>query len=208
MNIIWYGQTCFSLTFQKGKENVNVFFNPLTPESGLKPIKKESDILILNHDFKIEKNNNSFLVNSPGEYEIKDIFINGLYSFDDNNKLDANIIYLLEGNDLKICHLGLLQQKELTKEQLNELGDVDILLVPIGGARSIEAKDAVKIVSQIEPKIIIPMYYQIGHLKEKLEDLNSFLKILGIKSVEPLNKFSIKKKELLTDEPKVIILEP
>ncbi len=101
-----------------------------------------------------------------------------------------------------------MKQEELRKDQLEELGEVDILFLPIGGKNSLEAKQAVKIMSQIEPKITIPMYYQIPKLKEKLDNLDSFLKILGIKSLEALSKFSVKKKDLLDQDPKIVILEP
>ncbi|MDD5606787.1 MAG: MBL fold metallo-hydrolase [Candidatus Pacebacteria bacterium] len=201
MNITWHGQTCFSLNFQKGKETINVLFNPVDKETGLKPVKKEPDILILTNGF--EKKQSGFLIDGPGEYEIKGIVINGLYSFDNGSVDPNNTVYLLEGEDLKICHLGFLKQKELKKEQLDELGEIDILLLPIGKG----AKEAVNIMSQIEPKIVIPMYYHVPGLKEKLEKLDSFLKILGIKSTESLAKLSVKKKDLLNQDPKIIILQ-
>ncbi len=206
MNIIWHGQTSFTISFQKGKETITVLFDPVSAETGLRPVKKEPDILIsINGTEKIKS---GFLIENPGEYEIKGITVDGFYSFNNGDVDDGNAIFLLGGEELKICHLGLLSQKELKKEQLDELGDVDILLLPVGGGKAMNAKEATKIMSQIEPKITIPMYYKIPKLKEKLDELESFLKILGLKSPETLNKFSLKKKDLLDQDPKVIILQP
>jgi len=205
MNIFWHGQTCFTLNFQQGKQVVSALFNPIDANSGLKPVRKEPDILLLSKSNG--KKDKSFLIDGPGEYEIKDVIINGFYSFKDG-KIDQNTVYLLEEEGLKICHLGLLKQKELEKEQLDKLSDVDILLLPIGGKESIEAKEAAEIVSEIEPQVTIPMYYQIPKLKEKLNKLEDFLKVLGVKSLEPLKKFSVKKKDLLNQDPKIVVLEP
>jgi len=201
MNITWYGQTCFFINFQNGKEPIKVLFNPVDKETGLKPVRKDTDILILTNGF--EKKQEGFLINGPGEYEIRGISINGLYSFDNDSVDPDNTVYLLEGEDLKICHLGFLKQKELKKEQLDELGEIDILFLPIGK----EPKQAVNIMSQIEPKIVIPMYYHLPGLKEKLEKIDSFLKILGVNKIDSLDKFSVKKKDLLNQEPKVVVLK-
>jgi L-ascorbate metabolism protein UlaG (beta-lactamase superfamily) len=102
--------------------------------------------------------------------------------------------------------LGKLSQKELTTEQLEEIGDVDILMVPVGGGESIVSKDALKIMEQIEPKLVIPMYYKVSGLKEKLEDVSDFLKSLGIKALPAIDKLVIKKKELSEEEAKIIVL--
>ncbi len=201
MNITWHGQTCFYINFQNGKEPIRVLFNPVEKETGLKPVRKDSDILILTNGF--EKKPTGFLINGPGEYEIKGIAINGLYSFDNGSVDPNNTVYLLEGEDLKICHLGFFKQQELKKEQLDELGEIDILLLPIGT----DPKKAVNIMSQIEPKIVIPMNYHVSGLKEKVEKVDSFLKILGIKSTESLAKLSVKKKDLINQEPKIIVLQ-
>ena len=110
--------------------------------------------------------------------------------------------------DLKLCHLGDLGQEELTEEQLEKIGEVDILMIPIGGTYTISAKEALKIMSQIEPRITIPMHYALPKLKIKLDGLDKFLKSLGIKSITPENKLSIKKKDISPEEAKIIVLKP
>ena len=80
-------------------------------------------------------------------------------------------------------------------------------MIPVGGVYTISAKEAVKIMSQIEPNIVIPMHYQIPKLKIKLEELDRFLKSMGIKKIEPLPKLSIKKKDISLEEAKIIVLK-
>ena len=109
---------------------------------------------------------------------------------------------------MKICHLGSLDQGELASKELEAIGDVDILMVPIGGKEALDTKEAIKIMSQIEPKIVIPMYYKIPGLKIALDGLDKFLKSLGIKKIESLPKLSIKKKDLPEEEAKIITLKP
>ena len=109
---------------------------------------------------------------------------------------------------MKICHLGDLGQKELSAEQLDKISQVDILMIPVGGTYTISAKEAVKIMSQIEPSIIIPMHYQLPKLKIKIDTLDAFLKTLGIKKLGALPKLSVKKKDVLPEEAKVVVLQP
>ena len=99
-------------------------------------------------------------------------------------------------------------QKELTSDQIEKIGEVDVLMVPVGGVYTISAKEAVKIMSQIEPSIIIPMHYQLPKLKIKLEGLDKFLKTMGIKRLEPTQKLSVKKKDISAEEAKIVILTP
>ena len=106
---------------------------------------------------------NGFVIEEPGEYEINGVYVQGIPA------LGEVIIYLIETEDMKICHLGDFGQKELSPEQLDQLGDIDILMVPIGGVGTIDAKGASKIISQIEPKLVIPMRYQIPEQQRRVE---------------------------------------
>ena len=109
---------------------------------------------------------------------------------------------------MRLCHLGDLGQKELTPEQLEKIGDIDILMIPVGGNYTIGSEEATKIISQIEPRIVIPMHYDLPKLKVKLEGVEKFLKAMGVKSLEPLPKFSVKKKDLPEEETRVVLLKP
>jgi len=227
MQIIWKGQSFFQILIQKGKEGViKIAIDPYDEQIGLKPPTCEADILLITHshfDHNNVKavNGNPFLISEPGEYEIKDVFIQGISAFHDNaqgKEKGENTIYTLESEGIKICHLGDLGQKELTDEQLEKIGAIDILMIPVGGVYTISAKEAVKIISQIEPKIIIPMHYHIPYpgrrpggsyrpkLKIKLEGLDKFLKIMGVKAPEVSKKLSISQRNLPTEGTKIIIL--
>ena len=178
--------------------------------------KMEADILLVTHQHSDHNNvkavsKNPFLIEGPGEYEIKEVFIQGIPAFHDNvsgKERGTNTIYIIEAEGLRICHLGDFGQKELTLEQLEKIGGVDILMLPVGGIYTISAKEAPKIMAQIEPKITIPMHYKIPKLKIKLEEVDNFLKAMGIKKIEPLPKLSIKKKELSEEEARIIVLKP
>lgn len=217
MQIIWRGQSCFQITSQIGKNNlVNIVIDPFDETIGLRIPKLEADILLVSHNHYDHNNikaveGDPFLVDGPGEYEVKGIFIQGIDSYHDSSfgkERGLNTIYIIETEEMKICHLGDLGQKELTDEQIEKIIEVDILMIPVGGIFTISAKEAMKIISQIEPKIVIPMHYCLPKLKVKLEDLDKFLKAMGIKKIEPLLKLSIKKKDVLTEEAKIIVLKP
>lgn len=206
MQIIWHGYSCFQITTIPAKNSqLRIIINPFSEEIGLKLPKLEADIVIGNVKAVF---GNPFLISGPGEYEIKGVFIQGVQSRQDEKRERENTIYTIESEGLKICHLGDLSQKELTSEQLEKIGEVDILMIPVGGVYTIDGKEAIKVMSQLEPKITIPMHYSLPKLKVKLEGVDKFLKALGIKKIEPLSKLSIKKKDLSEEEAKIIILKP
>jgi L-ascorbate metabolism protein UlaG (beta-lactamase superfamily) len=216
MNIVWRGQSCFQIATQKNKIQANITIDPFGPETGLKPPSQAADIVLTSHEHADHNNIKSvggepFIVDGPGEYEVKGIFVQGIASWHDSSEgkqHGQNTIYVIEAEDLRICHLGDIGQKELTDEQLQKIGEVDILMIPVGGGSTISEKEAMKIMSQIEPKITIPMHYHIPKLKAKVEGVEKFLKSLGIKSVKPEPKLSVKKKDILPDEVKIVVLEP
>jgi L-ascorbate metabolism protein UlaG (beta-lactamase superfamily) len=151
------------------------------------------------------------LIEGPGEYEVKGVFIEGISSFHDNKEgkeRGKNTIYRIEIEGFKICHFGDFGQKELTEEQKEKLEDLDILMIPVGGVFTISAKEAIKIIQELEPKIVIPMHYSLPKLKIRLEPVENFLRLMGIKSLEPTEKLKLKKGEKLSTETRVILLKP
>ncbi|PIY91022.1 MAG: hypothetical protein COY72_00395 [Candidatus Nealsonbacteria bacterium CG_4_10_14_0_8_um_filter_35_10] len=216
MQVIWKGQSFFQILIQRGKESVvKIAIDPYDEQIGLKPPTLEADILLISHSHYNHNNikavsGNPFIIEGPGEYEIKGIFIQGISSFHDNvqgKERGENTIYTLESEGIKICHLGDLGQKELTDEQLEKIGAIDILMIPVGGIYTISAKEAAKIISQVEPKIVIPMHYHIPKLKIKLEGLDKFLKMMGVKAPEVSKKLSVSQRNLPTEGMKIIILK-
>lgn len=207
MQIIWHGQFCFQIiASSKGKNNlVTIVIDLFDETSGLRVPKLTADIFLSTHNNINTKAilGSPFVVDGPGEYEIKNVFIQGI-----DSEFNSNTIYIVEVEGIRVCHLGNLTQKELTTEQIEEIGNVDILMVPIGGFNVISAKEAVGIIAQIEPKIIIPMYFQLPKLKSNLDNLDKFLKLTGTKAVDSQNKLLIKKGDLPAEESKIVILNP
>ncbi len=217
MNIIWYGQSCFRVVFQgqkKSKQSTVLVIDPYDENTGLKPPKNEADIILITHNHADHNNKkiaqkNSFVIESPGEYEMHDIFIQGIFSFHDKKKGEergVNTIYTIEAEEMRMCHMGDFGQEELTDEQLRQIGEVDVLMIPVGGVYTVDAKEATKVISQIEPRIVIPMHYKIPGLKIKLDDLSPFLKAIGEKKATTEEKLTVQKKNLPDGEMRVVPL--
>lgn len=217
MIISWHGQSCFQISSSQGKNNhLSIVIDPFDKDIGLRVPKLQADIVLVTHDHYDHNNvkavsGDPLVINGPGEYDVKGISIEGIPGFHDNSEGTERgtiTIYTIETEEMKVCHLSDLGQKELSSEQLDKIGDVDILMIPVGGVYTINAEEAVKIMAQIEPKITIPMHYQIPKLKIKLNGVDKFLKTLNIKKLEPLPKLSIKKKDISAEEAKIIVLQP
>jgi L-ascorbate metabolism protein UlaG (beta-lactamase superfamily) len=198
------------------KEQVKIAIDPFSKDLGLKVPNAEANVLLISHDHFDHNNKeaisgNYFLIDQPGEYEVKGVYVKAIPSFHDNQKgkeRGENLIFLIEAEELRICHLGDIGQKELENGQLEEIGEVDVLMIPVGGTYTISFKEAIKIMSQIEPKITIPMHFALPKLKVKLDPVEKFLKSLGIKSLKPEKKLSVKKESLSPEEAKIVLLEP
>lgn len=216
MVIQWFGQSCIKVQTKPGPNGeVTVLFDPFDPvKLGLKLPKLSADIVAVTHDhfdhnYVAGVSGEYFLINGPGEYEVKQTFIYGLPGFHDNNQgADRGRItmYLLESEGMSLAHLGDLGQTELTQEQLEHLEGVDILLLPVGGVYTINAKQAAAIVSQIDPRIIIPIHYRLPGLKENFDPVDKFIQEIGLKST-PEEKFKIVKKDLPQEETKLVLLK-
>ena len=210
MDITFLGHSSFKL---KGK-TASVITDPYNAEIGLKFPKQQADIVTISH-FHSDHNaadlvdGEHFLVSGPGEYEIKGIKIVGVNSFHDDKKgaeRGKNIIFSFQIDGLRICHLGDLGQKELGSEQIEEIGSVDILLVPVGGTYTIDASEAAKVAAALEPDIVIPMHYLEPGLANKLDPADKFLKEMGVESPSIQTKISITK-DKLPEEMAVILLQ-
>ena len=218
MIINWHGQSCFEISTNQGNNNpVKIVIDPFEEQYvGLKlPRNLGADIVLVTHEHKDHNNikrvsGSPFVAQGPGEYDVKAVYIEGISAFHDSSQgkeRGDTTIYTIEAEEMRLCHLGDLGQKELLPEQLERIGEVDILMIPVGGIYTISAKEAVKIMSQIEPKVILPMHYKIPGLNIQLEPLDNFLKAVGIKKLESLPKFSIKAKGLPIEEVKIVALQ-
>lgn len=207
MTITWYGHSCFRIEAKEG----SILTDPFSKEIGLKPPKIKDDLVLVSHDHSDHNNTEdagpeSFIIKNPGEYEKNGISVLGIPSFHDKSEgkeRGLNTIYLIKAEDMTICHLGDLGQEKLDEKQVEEIGDVDILMIPVGGNYTINYKEAVEVISQVEPKIVIPMHYKVKDLTLDIESADKFLKELGL-TPEKADKFKVAKKTLPTEEVKLV----
>ncbi|MCD6283747.1 MBL fold metallo-hydrolase [bacterium] len=213
MTITYYGHSCFKITNHGG--HITIVTDPFDKKIGLKPPRISADIVTISH-FHHDHDNvktiggEPFIVDGPGEYEIKGIKIKGVDSFHDDNKgkeRGLNTIYVMEVDGIKVCHLGDLGQKHLFNSQVEELSQVDVLMIPVGGVYTINGKEAIEIINQIDPKVVIPMHYLLPKLTIKLDPLDKFLREIGLSSVKPVDKLTLKKKDLKEGEARVIVMK-
>ena len=207
MEISWLGHSCFQL---RGK-NVTLITDPFSPQLGHSLGKISAPIVTISHNhpghnFAGGVDGDPRIVRGPGEYEISDVLITGVASYHDDKhgqELGRNTIYIIHMDDLIICHLGDLGHV-LQEEQLEEVADADMLLVPIGGQHTINATQAAEVISQVEPHIVIPMHYSppIGDVPNPLD---KFCREMGIEAINPQTKLSITR-STLPAETQVVIL--
>lgn len=215
MIIQWHGKSCFSIT-TKGAlhtEDVTIVIDPYHPESGLKlPRNIQGDILLVTHDhpshnYQEGVGGKPFVITGPGEYEVKGIFVYGIATAHDatsGSEHGSNTMYRIEAEDMSIAHVGDLGHT-LTDAQLEELKDIDILCVPVGGGSTIDAAKAAEVVQSVEPRVVIPMHYTLPGRAP--EDVQKFLKAVGVAMPEKIDKLKITKKELPEDQLRVVVFE-
>jgi L-ascorbate metabolism protein UlaG (beta-lactamase superfamily) len=214
MEITYLGQSSFKI---KTKDTI-VVTDPYNSEMiGMKFTKTEADIVTISHhhaDHDAIENVTDVkkIVDGPGEYEIKGVSIIGVASFHDDKKgaeRGKNTIYVLEAENLRLLHLGDLGHK-LTDEEVKEIGNIDIMFIPVGGFYTIDSKVAAEVVKQIGASIIIPMHFKPeGNTNEvlgKLEPVENFITETSLR-VEKLPKLTIKKDAINSEEEYAVILE-
>ena len=216
MNISWLGHSCFRLSEKIDGQEVVVVTDPYGKEIGLFPPKIKADIVTISNDSlgynntdKVSGNltENFMILDRPGEYEIKKVHISSLTTLlSGKNKNNApNIIFKFDFNGVTVAHLGRLNEA-LSDEQIEDLGDVDILLVPIGGVEILDGTKAAEVVRQIEPRLVIPMQYKIKDINLDLADTKKFLAEMGGKA-ETVDKLKVSRKDLPEENTQVFVLE-
>src|SRR5436305_7240790 len=207
MEISWLGHSCFQV---RGK-NVSLITDPFSPQLGYSLGKVNAPIVTISHNHAGQNYvqgvaGNPRIVRGAGEYEISDVLITGVASYHDSKRgqeLGRNTIYVIHMDDLVLCHLGDLGHP-LQEEQLEEVADADMLLVPIGGQHTINATQAAEVISQVEPHIVIPMHYSppIGDVPDPLD---KFCREMGIEAINPQSKLSITSSALPAENQVVIL---
>ena len=211
MEITWLGHSCFKI---KGKK-VTIITDPYDDIIGYTLGEQKADIVTLSH-FHLGHccvkgiSSSPRVISSPGEYDVSGVSIRGIRSFHDAAKGEErgkNIIYLINIDDVRICHLGDLGHV-LDAEKASDLSDVDILMVPVGGVSTIGASDAAEMARLLEPKVVIPMHYKTeATAKSEMDSIDKFRKEMGVKSeVKPETKLVIGKSGL-PQEAQVFIMD-
>jgi L-ascorbate metabolism protein UlaG (beta-lactamase superfamily) len=156
-----------------------------------------------------------FTIDGPGEYEVGGVMIAGVRTYHDKQKgaeLGANTVYVIHMDDVVFCHLGDLGH-ELTTHQLDEIGNVDVLFIPVGGGETIGPAQAVSVISQIEPRIVVPMHYAIPGQRSfdvELAPLEKFTHEIGMKEIVAEDKLSVTSTSLPPEgeETTFVIMKP
>lgn len=207
MTISWFGQSCFRIEAKEG----SILMDPFAKEIGLKPPRIKDDVITVSHQHfdhnnVADANPEAFIIQNPGEYEKQGIAIRGIASFHDDKsgaERGPNTIYVVKAEEMTLCHLGDLGHA-LSDAQVEAIGDVDILMIPVGGTYTIDAKKAAEVIGQIEPKIIIPMHYKVAGLEVSLDGPEKFVKEIGL-TPEKVDKYKMVKKLLPAEETKLVM---
>lgn len=216
MIIQYYGHSCFKVTTKpagRATDDVVIFFDPFDKETGLRPPQGQADIIFVSHDHHDHNNvsalkGDSIILDAPGEYAVKGINVVGLDSFHDNASGMENghsTIFIVEAEDLKICHLGDLGC-DLSDKQLEEVYGADVLFIPVGGKYTIDGKKAAELVRKIEPIMVIPMHYKMPGSTIDLADEKVFCSNMGNCPKEKVAKLNIKKRGLENKSTETILM--
>ncbi len=199
MDITWLGHACFRI---RGREGV-VLTDPPDPKSGHAIPKTEANLVTISHDHGGHNSLKSVgggpvVLTGPGEYEVQEILVTGIGTFHDEEKgaeRGPNTVFAIRVDDLVVCHMGDLGHV-LSAGDLERIGEVDVCLLPIGGAETnLSASMAAEIVHQLEPKVVVPMGYD-PEAKKKDSPFERLLHELGVKDLTPVPKLSVTRSSL------------
>jgi len=199
MDITWLGHSCFRV---RGS-HATVIADPYPPSLGYSLGRPTAHIVTISHQhpghcYVQGISGGPRPIAGPGEYEIRGVLVIGVATFHDaegGRKRGRNTVYLMEVDEVSVCHLGDLGHV-LTAEQVEEIDNVDVLLLPVGGVSTINAPMAAEVVRQLEPKVVVPMHYKTQAISWELEPVGRFLKEIGVKQITPQPKLSFTKSSL------------
>ena len=216
-DIYYLGHACFRL---RGRDGI-VLCDPYDRSVGLDIGRPTAHIVTVSHAHPGHSHtvavrpvrDQVFQIEGPGEYEVRGVFITGVRTYHDKDQgatLGTNTVYVIRLDDVIYCHLGDLGH-DLTQSQLEDIGNVDVLFVPVGGGETIGPAEAAGVISQIEPRVVIPMHYAIPHLPERgLAPLEAFTEELGVKDSSLQEKVSLSPSSLPAEgtEARIILMQP
>ncbi|MBI5369789.1 MBL fold metallo-hydrolase [Candidatus Uhrbacteria bacterium] len=209
MQISWLGLSAFEMTTKNASGEVVLVTDPYDGQTGLRlPRTLEAQMTLVSHD-EPDANNVSAITGSPhiidipGEFEIRGVFVFGIGATLKRGIL--NIIYRIETEGMHLAHLGALD-RELTDEELKRLSNIDILMVPVGGAGVLSPSSAAEVIAQVEPRVVIPMTHHLPSLKTRYETVDAFCKQMGVCRKEDMNKYKVTRKDLPEEDMLIVNL--
>lgn len=209
MQIVWYGHSFFKLRGKRG----SVVTDPCSKEAGYDLPRVRADIVTVSHDHPNHNNisvvrGSPKIVRGPGEYEVQNVFVIGIPTSlggEQGKKGGRNTVYLFDFDGVTVCHLGDIGRAP-TQSQIEELSDLDVLLIPVGGGSTLGAARASEVISLLEPKIVIPMHYRTEVWQgTKLLPVDNFLKEMGVKETVPQDRLKVTKGALPSDTQVIIM---
>jgi L-ascorbate metabolism protein UlaG (beta-lactamase superfamily) len=207
MEITWYGLSCFRLTERK---HASIVTDPYNGKLGLPQLKLKSDVVTISHQaqghsYATAVTGKTHTLTGPGEYEIGSVFITGIVT-DNSDEAKRNVVFVFDFDGITVAHLGDMQAVP-KQNQIEALEQVNVLLVPVGSGKSLNAAQASELVSMLEPNIVIPMHYKLPGLKVDLEGVDRFLKEMGV--TDPSEETTLKiSSSNLPEETETVILVP
>ncbi|MEM4575943.1 MAG: MBL fold metallo-hydrolase [Candidatus Nezhaarchaeales archaeon] len=212
ITIAWHGHACFEI-----KNHVTIVVDPHDGTSiGIKPPSAKADLVLISHKhfdhangLMFVKKNGTVVIDKPGNYEVKGVKVVGIPTYHDEcrgAKRGLNTVYLFEYDEVRFCHLGDLGHV-LSEDQARFLRPVDVLMIPVGGTFTIDAKQANEIMNLLSPRIAIPMHYKTPGLNLPIVGVEGF--IAGKTNVErsQSNTYRVSK-ETLPSKLKIVVLSP
>lgn len=209
MYITWLGINSFKIQ----TADCTLITDPYGNDSGLRFPRLQTDLVTISDLNDTLVNNiggtggTPYQIDGPGEFEVKKIYVRGVPADETNPTEHPGTLYYFEIEGVSLAHLGALTQP-LTPSQMEVFEGVDVLLIPVGNKRAMSAEHAADLIGQVEPRIVIPMYYKIPGLKTAAEPITGFLKAAGASSSEEVAKLKVTKRDLPQSDMQIIVLKP
>lgn len=209
MEITWYGLSCFRLT-ERG--NAAIVTDPYDDSLGYPPLKLRADVVTVSH----EAPGHSYVkgvrgvqraITGPGEYEVGGVFVIGVMMVNPGKASDnavRNVAYLFDFDGLNVLHLGDLDHVP-NQSAVDQLGAVDVVLVPVGGGDALDSARAAEVVSLLEPSIVVPMHYKTPGVRLNLAPVDKFLKEMGVANAQEVELLKVTR-QTLPEQTQVVVL--
>lgn len=225
MHLSWLGLSAFKLETSQAV----VVTDPYAPSVTTKPLRAKADIVTVSnprssaHGYLDGISGAPFIIDHPGEYEVKGVFVQGLEAQPrvgtarpaakrgrlrnaEEAPPNGTTMYTVDLEDLRLAHLGDVREVP-SDDTLERLGDIDVLFLPVGGGSTLDPEAAMQVVNAVEPLVVVPMHFEQKGLKlsGKLLPAAAFLREIGASKVEPVERVSLKRRDLAEEETKVIL---